>query len=49
MYSMNFYIRVVQVDIDLISIEAARVSPDAGELWRQLVERAKSEITKWKD
>lgn len=35
----------VPIDLDLISIEAARISPDAGELWRQLVERAKNETT----
>lgn len=33
----------ISIDFDLVSREAARISPDAEELWRQLVERAKKE------
>lgn len=33
----------VPIDLGLISIEAVRISPDARELWQQLVERAKNE------
>lgn len=39
----------ISINFDLISVEAVRISLDVAELWRQLVERAKSETTERKD